>query len=248
MHNHSKRMSAWASLRDRVLTITVFGILVIDCVAPRSNSPETRRSPMATASAAQAPAVSVAATAPTTPAAVPDRDGDGVTDAEDCCPDASAREVIPSRKIRTGGGTRRDIVFGEGSATPEPQSSGATAEDILQQVVEALQQYPELRLIRIIGHADSRERDRMALSLRRAEWVRDWLVGHRIDPSRLEVQAAGAERPMAPSDTADHRARNRRVEFEIAERDEISESQLDCAGCNPPGCPRATLCITEQVD
>ena len=49
----------------------------------------------------------------------------------------------------------------------------------------------------------------------RAEAVRDWLVAHGVDSSRLEPHGYGDSNPIAPNITASGRARNRRVEILI---------------------------------
>ncbi len=56
-----------------------------------------------------------------------------------------------------------------------------------------------------------------ALSLARAEAIRDELVLMGIPPRRLTVQGYGAARPVADNDTEEGRALNRRVEFTVTE-------------------------------
>jgi len=71
--------------------------------------------------------------------------------------------------------------------------------------------------ITITGHTDNvgSEDYNMKLSLRRAEAVRDYLVGLGIDPGKLEVKGEGMTNPMADNSTAEGRAKNRRVEVDI---------------------------------
>ena len=76
--------------------------------------------------------------------------------------------------------------------------------------------YPDLRFT-IEGHTDnvgSAENNR-ELSLRRAISVRDYLIGQGVAASAIEVEAFGFERPVADNETAEGRARNRRVEIVI---------------------------------
>ena len=84
----------------------------------------------------------------------------------------------------------------------------------LQDVLTLLQTNPTLRL-EIHGHTDS---DGSAdynqqLSQRRAESVRQYLVLFGIDPSRLQAKGYGESRPVAPNDSEENKARNRRVEL-----------------------------------
>jgi outer membrane protein OmpA-like peptidoglycan-associated protein len=65
------------------------------------------------------------------------------------------------------------------------------------------------------GHTDNvgdRNYNRK-LSGRRAEAVKNWLTAHGVAAARLSSQGYGDAMPLVPNDTADHRARNRRVEL-----------------------------------
>ncbi|MGH6744429.1 OOP family OmpA-OmpF porin [Novosphingobium sp. PhB55] len=78
--------------------------------------------------------------------------------------------------------------------------------------------------ITIWGHSDSRgsDADNLAASRRRAEAARDYLESKGVAKARISVVALGEARPIAPnrkldgSDDQEGRARNRRVEVEIA--------------------------------
>ena len=72
--------------------------------------------------------------------------------------------------------------------------------------------------IQVIGHSDDmpvapRLVSNEALSLARAQSVLKFLVGEKIDPKRFQSEGRGASEPLFPNDSADHRARNRRVEI-----------------------------------
>lgn len=73
-------------------------------------------------------------------------------------------------------------------------------------------------LIRITGHTDNIGSTPLnqALSLKRAESVRDWMrdTGE-IPENCFAVQGVGASRPVATNDTAEGRALNRRVEINL---------------------------------
>ena len=74
--------------------------------------------------------------------------------------------------------------------------------------------HPEITL-EVQGHTDSRGSDRhnMRLSDRRANAVRDYLVGQGIESSRLVARGYGETRPLESNRTRAGRAANRRVEF-----------------------------------
>ena len=74
--------------------------------------------------------------------------------------------------------------------------------------------------VRIVGHTDASgdaEQSR-ALSLRRAQSVRDYLVRtFGFDAGRFKVDGKGADQPLAPNDNAAGRRANRRVEVYVAQ-------------------------------
>ena len=67
----------------------------------------------------------------------------------------------------------------------------------------------------VAGHTDSSGTDAInqPLSERRAQAVADHLVSLGISASDLAARGYGASRPVAPNDTPEDRARNRRVEL-----------------------------------
>ena len=84
-------------------------------------------------------------------------------------------------------------------------------------------------LIVVAGHTDSTGDDKsnQILSLKRAESVRDWMrdTGD-VPESCFAVQGYGESRPVAPNDTAEGRALNRRVEISLVPQ---------ANACQPPG-------------
>ena len=72
-------------------------------------------------------------------------------------------------------------------------------------------------LIEIEGHTDSEgvpERNQ-PLSERRAQSVVNFLVDHGISAERIKAIGYGDTKPIAPNDTAENRAKNRRIEFSV---------------------------------
>jgi outer membrane protein OmpA-like peptidoglycan-associated protein len=74
------------------------------------------------------------------------------------------------------------------------------------------------RTIFIQGYTDSMGSSAVndAVSLRRAEAVRDYLVTQGVSAEKLRAEGLGAKRPVALNGTADGRAQNRRIEIVIA--------------------------------
>ena len=71
--------------------------------------------------------------------------------------------------------------------------------------------------IEISGHTDNQGKHayNMDLSKRRAESVRNYLVGKGIDSSRITVQGYGPDQPIDTNKNKAGRAKNRRIEFKI---------------------------------
>jgi outer membrane protein OmpA-like peptidoglycan-associated protein len=105
--------------------------------------------------------------------------------------------------------TLGETVFAPGQSTLKPEARAN-----LGRVVEFLAEHPGKR-VRIEGHTDStgNRNANQVLSQRRAEAVRRALIEEGIDPGRLEAIGMGQDFPLAPNDTAEGRARNRRVEI-----------------------------------
>ena len=71
--------------------------------------------------------------------------------------------------------------------------------------------------IKVVGYADGQEQgDLLDLSLRRAQAASDYLISKGVEPARITIEAAGADKPIDSSDTAEGHARNRRVEFVVS--------------------------------
>ena len=92
---------------------------------------------------------------------------------------------------------------------------------LLDEVVGVMTDAPDIR-IAVHGHTDSRGSAayNKELSLKRARSVAKYLTDKGVAPGRLEAQGFGPEKPLAPNDTDEGRARNRRVEFKILEAPE----------------------------
>ncbi|MGH7573563.1 MAG: OmpA family protein [Longimicrobiales bacterium] len=90
------------------------------------------------------------------------------------------------------------------------------AAEILSRKLPILREDPTTRA-RIEGHADERGsvEYNLALGMRRAEAVKNYLVGFGLDASRFDTNTLGEDRPLDPGKTEEAYARNRRAEFVI---------------------------------
>jgi outer membrane protein OmpA-like peptidoglycan-associated protein len=92
------------------------------------------------------------------------------------------------------------------------------AQDQLGLVAKALQDQGEIRPIVVGGYTDSvgSESANMKLSQDRADAVRSFLVSKGLPSDKVSAKGFGKSNPVAPNDTADGRANNRRVEIVVA--------------------------------
>jgi outer membrane protein OmpA-like peptidoglycan-associated protein len=106
-----------------------------------------------------------------------------------------------------------DVSFDVGRADIKPQ-----LRQVLDQFAQGLSGQPTTR-VRIVGHADSTGSDPTndTLSAQRAQSVRDFLVDRGISGNRIDTAGRGSREPVASNETADGRARNRRVEIFLSD-------------------------------
>ena len=155
----------------------------------------------------------------------PDNDLDGVADGLDRCPmdpedrddfedDDGCPEPGPNAPVVTVTDTRilisERIYFDFDTATIRSVSL-----PILNQVAAVIAELPRSRKIRVEGYTDGEgdEQYNLDLSFRRARSVVEYLVGRGVPRERLEYVGYGETRPVAPDDSPEGRALNRRVEF-----------------------------------
>jgi outer membrane protein OmpA-like peptidoglycan-associated protein len=86
----------------------------------------------------------------------------------------------------------------------------------LDRIVHVMQANPNME-VEIAGYTDSEGDDsrNLELSRRRAEAVKEYLVKKGIAENRVSTKGYGKANPIAPNDTEEGRAENRRVEFVV---------------------------------
>lgn len=86
----------------------------------------------------------------------------------------------------------------------------------LDNLVKALTDYPNL-VIEVAGHTDNTgdAASNLELSKQRANAVVSYLVSKGIGSGRLRAAGYGDSKPLAPNDTPENKAKNRRTEFTI---------------------------------
>ena len=105
----------------------------------------------------------------------------------------------------------RTIEFESGSATLT-----ARGRKVLDEVVPVLSAQGEQKLS-LVGHTDNSGERRLNLSLSqsRADAVKGYLVEKGIAASRINTSGVGPDQPIASNDSADGRAKNRRIDFRV---------------------------------
>jgi outer membrane protein OmpA-like peptidoglycan-associated protein len=132
----------------------------------------------------------------------------GVDD-DDGCPDEGKSHInVTSKSIRID----QKIFFELASARIEPDSFS-----ILNQVALTLKANPQIRKMRVEGHADERGSDdyNLLLTQERAESVMEYLIGRGVKRARLEAVGYGEMKPLLQESNEGAWELNRRVEFTI---------------------------------
>lgn len=150
-----------------------------------------------------------------------DRDGDGVVDSHDQCPSETETrngfqdsdgcpDQLPA-PVAKFVGVIPGIDFDAGRSSIRAESTPT-----LDAAAKLFAQYPALRL-RISVHSDNQgpAADNRALSGRRANALRDYLIDRGIDAGRVEARGVGRDEPIASNADEAGRAANRRVEFNL---------------------------------
>ena len=154
------------------------------------------------------PAPRVAPKAPVSKPKPGDKDGDGVTDNRDRCPNTLRDARVDAR----GCWTLTGVKFAVNSTTIE---SGFRSD--LDDVVRVLRANPNVR-IRVDGHTDSdgSAAYNQKLSLGRASSVRQYLQTQGgLSASRFEVKGFGESQPAVPNNSPANKRINRRVELTV---------------------------------
>jgi outer membrane protein OmpA-like peptidoglycan-associated protein len=150
----------------------------------------------------------------------PDTDGDGIPDPEDKCPNevgpasnngCPVPKIVPVEINKAISFNAQDIEFHLNSAKINP-----TSYDKLDNIVKIMKDHPDARFT-IYGYTDNTGTPEynLQLSEKRAQSVRDYFVKKGIDPKRLEAKGFGIQSPIAPNNTTEGRAKNRRVEINL---------------------------------
>ena len=138
-----------------------------------------------------------------------DKDGDGVYDENDRCPNTEAGKKVDQRGCPEILLSMTGVNFNTDSSKIMPDS-----EAILAKAVTALQESVGVSVL-VEGHTDNTAgfNYNQLLSERRAKTVREYLIAKGIEPSRLVSVGHGETSPIASNNTKEGRFKNRRVDL-----------------------------------
>ena len=136
-----------------------------------------------------------------------DDDRDGVPNSRDKCPNTPAGAKVDSDGCECGDVVLRGVTFVTDSSEITPQG-----QLVLDSLVAGLQRRAGTKL-EIRGHTDSVGSDayNLALSQRRADSVKAYLVSKGLNAADLSTIGLGEMQHIATNDTAEGREQNRRV-------------------------------------
>jgi OOP family OmpA-OmpF porin len=144
----------------------------------------------------------------------PDADGDGVPDTLDQCPYTQPGLKVDAMGCAVGATAPQPVYF-----TGHSDQLDDAAKAVLDELTLTLVLQPQLGL-EIVGHTDGQgsQAANLALSQRRAQVVRDYLVGKGVAAERITTSGLGPFAPAASNATEAGRIKNRRVEFRLIVR------------------------------
>lgn len=123
--------------------------------------------------------------------------------------ETDARSLLVKQLMEEGKAVTNDILFDVNSDVIK-----AASFPVIDALADGLKANAAVR-VQITGHTDSdgTAAHNLDLSQRRAAAVKNYLVAHGIDGSRLQSDGKGMTQPVAANDTEAGKAKNRRVEF-----------------------------------
>lgn len=153
------------------------------------------------------------APAPTAPPK--DSDKDGVDDSADRCPGTLAGLKVDDRGCAIAT-TDQSIVLKGVNFLPSSAELTPEAKQVLDQAAASLSGQKDLN-VELGGHTDANGDDKvnLALSQKRADSVRQYLIGKGVAAERLTAKGYGESQPIADNKTTAGRKSNRRVELKI---------------------------------
>ncbi|WP_339647772.1 OmpA family protein [uncultured Salegentibacter sp.] len=143
--------------------------------------------------------------------------------------DEQAKEIeqeIPGAEVeRVGEGI--NVTFDESSGVyfdTEKYNINAKSQQTLNKLADIFKEYPDSNIL-VEGHTDDTgsETYNLTLSKNRAQAVTNYLTNQGLSSGRFETKWYGESQPKYDNETAEGRAKNRRVELAIVANEELKE-------------------------
>ena len=178
----------------------------------------------------------------------PDPDGDGYCDAwvyeqniASYFPQCKGLDQCPNEKGEdTKGCIKRRVEVTEAAIQINDTINFAVnkatikkdSDSLLEEIAQVFKDNPQIKKVSIEGHTDlsGNAKKNQKLSEDRAKAVMDRLVKLGVDPARMESKGFGSSKPVEPlakgqkKETKEQAAKNRRVEFNIIEQDQVKKT------------------------
>ncbi len=156
-----------------------------------------------------------------------DTDGDGIDDPLDACPNEAGKadpdptkNGCPAVQVKGDQIVINDrIEFATGKAEIK-----SVSDQLLDDLAQVMKDHPEIKKIEIQGHTDNQGPavlNRM-LSRNRAKAVMKALETRGVNANRMTAKGFGPDQAVASNDTPEGRQANRRVQFQITDRDKAA--------------------------
>lgn len=153
-----------------------------------------------------------------------DSDSDNIPDDVDDCPFEKGTPALKGCPERAAGSSSPNsseatialIEHSEVKFVTDQSDLSPSYKQMVKGVATVMKDNPSYKL-NVVGHADDRASGEynMALSQRRADAVKAYLVELGVSADRITTTALGETQPENPSTTVEARAENRRVQFDI---------------------------------
>ncbi|HSI70922.1 MAG TPA: OmpA family protein [Gillisia sp.] len=149
--------------------------------------------------------------------------------------DEQAKEIeqeIPGAEVeRVGEGI--NVTFDESSGVyfdTEKFNINAKSQETLNKLAGIFKEYPDTNIL-VEGHTDSQgsESYNLTLSKNRAQAVTNYLVNNGVQQGRFTTNWYGESQPKYDNNTAEGRAKNRRVELAIVASEELQKEAEEAA-------------------
>ena len=147
----------------------------------------------------------------------PDNDGDGVPDYDDACRNEPGLPEHQGCTAQTASGSL--TMFDQVQFENNRELLSEDGDPALESLRVTLEQHPEIKRLRILGHSDGvgGAPYNMRLSRARTAAVVSWLLAHQVAKARLQAFGCGELYTIADDVSLEGRAKNRRVEFQVVE-------------------------------